>query len=336
MLLLRVRSAAGTAKVTVDEESSFSELRQAIAGVTGVEPAAQKLSYGFPPRTLRVEDNERVATTLSHGELVGVERDASVTAPAPALATTATTASASNAESAHEELPPTPRPSAAAQDETTTPAPLFVRRTVPDDNSCLFRALAYVLRPLLGSQVDVAAMRDVIATAVSQDPEHYSEAFLGKSNGEYQRWIRQPNTWGGAVELAVLSKHFAVQIASFDVRSQRMDCYGGGAQPAYSTRVYLLYDGIHYDPLALSPMPGADEGFDETVFSADDGQSEQMARALAAEAHEKRQYTDTANFTLQCGQCSAKLRGEQEALEHAKSTGHSQFSEARSSSSSSS
>ncbi len=45
------------------------------------------------------------------------------------------------------------------------------------------------------------------------------------------------------------------------------------------------------------------------------------------QAHEARQFTDVASFTLRCGVCQIGVRGEREAVEHAKATGHSNFSE---------
>ncbi|KAG6507618.1 hypothetical protein ZIOFF_032968 [Zingiber officinale] len=35
----------------------------------------------------------------------------------------------------------------------------------------------------------------------------------------------------------------------------------------YSERVMLIYDGLHYDALAMSPYDGAPEEFDQTIFS---------------------------------------------------------------------
>ena len=53
----------------------------------------------------------------------------------------------------------------------------------------------------------------------------------------------------------------------------------------------------------------------------------QGARQLAAAARAARAYTDTASFTLRCGVCQLGLRGEKEAVEHAKATGHTNFAE---------
>lgn len=50
------------------------------------------------------------------------------------------------------------------------------------------------------------AHRQVIAKAVRENPDLYTEGFLGKSNREYQAWILDKQRWGGAIELSILSK----------------------------------------------------------------------------------------------------------------------------------
>nr|DAD20495.1 TPA_asm: hypothetical protein HUJ06_021958 [Nelumbo nucifera] len=35
----------------------------------------------------------------------------------------------------------------------------------------------------------------------------------------------------------------------------------------YAERVMLIYDGLHYDALAMSPFNGAPEEFDQTIFT---------------------------------------------------------------------
>jgi len=53
----------------------------------------------------------------------------------------------------------------------------------------------------------------------------------------------------------------------------------------------------------------------------------EMAQNIAEEAKSSRQYTDTHRFTLKCIQCDRQLKGQAEATEHAKVTGHTQFGE---------
>ena len=48
--------------------------------------------------------------------------------------------------------------------------------------------------------------RRVIAAAVEGDPDTYSEAFLGRPNADYCRWILGKDKWGGAIELSILSR----------------------------------------------------------------------------------------------------------------------------------
>ena len=51
------------------------------------------------------------------------------------------------------------------------------------------------------------------------------------------------------------------------------------------------------------------------------------ARAGASQAHKDKAYTDTAAFSLRCQICQLGVKGETEALDHAKATGHANFSE---------
>lgn len=63
------------------------------------------------------------------------------------------------------------------------------------------------------------------------------------------------------------------------------------------------------------------------VGSADATTAAAGAEQLVAACHQARQFTDIANFTLRCGVCQIGLKGEKEAAEHAKATGHQNFSE---------
>lgn len=89
-----------------------------------------------------------------------------------------------------------------------------------------------------------AALRKVIADVVASDPATYTEAFLAKPNDAYRKWILNKDSWGGAIELAILSKHYKTEIAAFDIVSTRMDVYG--QSEGYTQRVMVIYDGIHY------------------------------------------------------------------------------------------
>lgn len=100
--------------------------------------------------------------------------------------------------------------------------------------------------------------------------------------------------------------------------------YGEGK---YKNQIFLIYDGIHYDSLAFSPIEDGPEELDVTVFSVNDIGAVNKAMSLVKAAHERHEYTDVSNFKLRCMQCGAQLKGEREAQEHAKKTGHKNFAE---------
>jgi len=91
----------------------------------------------------------------------------------------------------------------------------------------------------------------------------------------------------------------------------------------------LLYDGIHYDAMAYTFDTSYPEDLDVTVFSPQDKSVLTKASKVVQDAHKAKQFTDTAGFSLRCGVCQTGLKGEKEALDHAKTTGHQNFQEYR-------
>jgi ubiquitin thioesterase OTU1 len=200
-----------------------------------------------------------------------------------------------------------------------------VRRIVPDDNSCLFSSIGYCVRQ---GRMAAGDMRALVAQAVVSDPLQWNEAILGKDPVEYAAWILDSSKWGGAIELTILSQQLAVEISAFDVQTQRVDTYGEGN--GYGKRILVIYDGLHYDALALAAHEGAPERLDETMFTVGDVELEQVLQAassLVCRYHDLRQYTDTSKFLLRCGVCQVGLTGESEAMKHAQATGHQSFTE---------
>uniref|UniRef100_A0A7C9CMC8 Ubiquitin thioesterase OTU n=1 Tax=Opuntia streptacantha TaxID=393608 RepID=A0A7C9CMC8_OPUST len=205
---------------------------------------------------------------------------------------------------------------------------IIVRRVIPSDNSCLFNAVGYVMEH---DKHKAPELRQVIAATVSSDPVKYNEAFLGKPNEEYTSWILNSEKWGGAIELAILSDYYGREIAAYDIQTTRCDLYGQDRN--YNERVMLIYDGLHYDALAMSPFEGAPEEFDQTIFAVRSdrtiGPVEGLALNFVKEQHRQRKFTDTANFTLRCGVCQIGVKGQKEAVAHAQATGHANFQEYR-------
>ena len=89
-----------------------------------------------------------------------------------------------------------------------------------------------------------------------------------------------------------------------------------------------MYSGIHYDAIALTPSPDAPTSFDQTTFEFHGiDRVLQAVKQLAALWKKKHKYTDTSNFTLKCAICQAGIKGQVEAQNHAKQTGHASFTE---------
>jgi ubiquitin thioesterase OTU1 len=100
----------------------------------------------------------------------------------------------------------------------------MVIREMPDDNSCLFNSVAYVCENK--SRQIAHQMRQIAASIIMQDPGKYTEAVLGKSREAYTDWIMLDTSWGGAIELAIFSSYFQLEIASIDVQTGRIDIFG--------------------------------------------------------------------------------------------------------------
>lgn len=201
--------------------------------------------------------------------------------------------------------------------------PVLARRVVPADNSCLFTSVYYVVEGGVYDPACAPEMRSLIAQIVASDPDSYCEAVLGKTNREYCDWIRREETWGGAIEVSILSKFYQCEICVVDTQTVRIDRFGEDA--GYTKRVLLIYDGIHYDPLERKIL-GSDVPA-QTIFSTTDDVVLAQALELADEARRKRQFTDVNHFTLRCMVCQKGLTGQVEAREHAKETGHTNFGE---------
>lgn len=103
---------------------------------------------------------------------------------------------------------------------------------------------------------------------ILSDPNTYSEVFLGRPVYEYCAWIQDDKSWGGEIEVSILAAHFQVEIVVFDVTSMSRLCYG--EDQGYTQRMFLLYDGIHYDLVVESPSTTAPERQDTTLFSIND------------------------------------------------------------------
>ncbi|GAA5810659.1 hypothetical protein MFLAVUS_004085 [Mucor flavus] len=307
---LRVRHAGG--QVTLSDptpETTVLELKQYISKALELQlTQGVEISGGYPPKPITND-----TLTLQHAGLKDGD-----TLNARALDNVNTVPKQTTLKTIRDGV-------------VEMPTGFLTLRIMDDDNSCLFRSIGnlylYILSLVYVLERDTTIssdLRKVIANKIRADPLTYSDATLGQPRDKYIDWIQKPTAWGGAIELAIFSSHFSIEIDSIDVQTGRIDKFGEGK---YEERVLIVYSGIHYDALALAPTVDSPMEFDQTRFSVADNYVLDASKELIDGLRKKHKYTDVANFTLKCEQCNTGLKGEKDAQEHAAATGHTHFTE---------
>lgn len=308
-LTVRLRTPSGVKRLSLAADAAFPALQAAAAGASGISATSLVLRAGFPPRPLDLASAALVSSALANGEMVTAQGDPAETA-GPAEGKAAPAAGKAAAET----------PPATPGYDSITASGSVVQRVVPDDNSCLFRSVAgivYNQRTAAPEQ-----LRRICANAVAADPGFYTTDMLQKPNADYCKWIMRETSWGGEIELSILSKHFKVELAAWDVGNMVVHRYGEGE---YGTVGYLAYDGLHYNFLVLE-IPGVP---DITKFPSEDTVAHAKVEALAKAQHAAGSFTNTSTFRLNCEQCGVVVVGEEGAQAHGNATGHARFSECK-------
>lgn len=194
---------------------------------------------------------------------------------------------------------------------------MFQRHEIPSDNSCLFHACG-----LLSGMGDANKMRHIAANLIDKDSSTFSDAILGQPREKYKSWILESSSWGGAIELGVLSAALGIELVAIEVRGGHVYRFGQGA--AAALRGFLVFDGVHYDVIYAS---NSSRTITKYLFSIDDDKAQSSALKIVDELRRLRQFVDTSSFTIVCGSCNLALKGESEARAHATSTGHTDFRE---------
>jgi ubiquitin thioesterase OTU1 len=185
-------------------------------------------------------------------------------------------------------------------------------------------------------------LRDQVAEYILNHLDKYNEAILGDDPLRYISRMRQMDTWGGAIELSILSDIYNLEISSIDVKAcfspipaphertnltlsqtLRIDRFGENKD----SRVIIVYSGIHYDRIAFTMDLSYPVEVDETRWSTSDDEVLQKALQLAKRLQNMHYYTDTTDFVLKCEQCNWIGQGQREATKHQKETGHVRFGE---------
>ncbi|KAJ5738277.1 hypothetical protein N7493_001432 [Penicillium malachiteum] len=330
---MRVRGPSGQSTVTLDESATVQDLRTKIAESTGL--TSFDVKYGYPnlkPLALdQFESHQKIVdleVNLNGEQLIVASREGAAQQNEPpkelARATQQSWQQPSTTSTSRKSEPSPDDPPEIASPEHNGH---FVLRVMPDDNSCLFRAVGAAV---MGEMDTMVELRSIVAGSIQSNPEEYSAAILGKKPDEYCRWIQNEDSWGGAIELKILSEYFNIEICSIDVQTLHMFQFNEGAP----NRCIVVYSGIHYDVLALSPSnpfyAGANPLPDDDIktFDAVDPVVLEKARELCQVLQSRHYYTDTAGFSVRCNTCGGTFTGEKGAAKHAAETGHYDFGEA--------
>ncbi|KZP19562.1 OTU-domain-containing protein [Athelia psychrophila] len=340
MAPIRLRHPGGVATIQVDmEKSTVQDLQQEIYTVSKILPSMQDLKSGYPPRPLTIVPELLLASLgLRAGDQIIVGQKPGVpqpSSPAPKASQTATqTAARGASDVSSNPVTSTPRSNNIEPDAVRAEGGFLIHRIVPDDNSCLFSSIALIFEQDIGK---ASAIRQIVADGIRKDMVTYSEAILGcalpssRPRDEYIATILKPASWGGAIELSVLSAHYKTEISSIDVETGRVDRFEPSSGNESGSRCILIYSGIHYDAATLSPIKDAPADFHQTVFPIMTAEkSDPMLVAgqrLADILRKKKAFTNTATFDLKCEDCGQGLVGEKGAQAHAQETGHVRFGE---------
>lgn len=308
---LKVKSKKGQHVVSnLQETTTIADLKLKISEITDIPAPFLHILIGFPPKPLDLSrDNEKLNKSgISSGDTLIVEEKANTLKEDEELAKKL--ANEEEESKRFNELIP-----------DGDYMGILLKKVVPADNSCLFTSIGFVLKGEVDTENN-SYMRTIIAEEVANDPETYSEAILGKPNREYCDWIKRSESWGGAIEVSILSNFYGLEIDVVDITNAIINRFGEDKN--FGMRVFLLFDGIHYDPLFMESISG---GEPKTIFPIEAENVYQQAEQIAKEAKSSRQFTDVNKFTLRCIQCDTMLIGQIQAQEHAVNTGHTNFGE---------
>ncbi|KAK4194466.1 hypothetical protein QBC40DRAFT_259970 [Triangularia verruculosa] len=306
MIQIALRAPNGQSRIQVEDESTLSDLVALIKSKTELERFS--LKYGYPLKNLDISPSSQSSSIKDlklRGETIVVAPLDTAPPPAP------------------EPAKPAFVPKGIEPDETSLEWPIrggyMVLRVMPDDNSCMFTAVGGALSIPNPS----AHLRAQIVEHILSHPTKYTTAILGSTPQKYCSLMLEKDTWGGAIELSILSDIYDIEISSIDVKSLRVDRFGEGK----STRIIILYSGIHYDRIAFALDLSYPVDCDVTKWDTHDEEVLDKARQLATQLQRMHYYTDTTDFVIKCEVCHWIGKGMKEAGGHQKETGHMEFNE---------
>lgn len=268
-ILLRVKTKNGQQVINnLTLNSTIKDLKQALSQLSSIPEAKLQVLSGFPPKTLDISQDDSslgkiifqvkfsvfnlfvltVNSGISTGDTLILQESTNNTSIAPSSST----------DKADERLSAATEPSSNLNNTLTEEtinelSGILMKHIVAADNSCLFTSINFVLSGKVDESGEAAKyLRKLVAETILNESHNYDEAILGKPLEQYCSWIQNDTSWGGAIELAILSNFYGIEIAVVDTVNAIINRFGEDQN--YPLRVFLMFDGIHYDPLFLEPF----------------------------------------------------------------------------------
>jgi ubiquitin thioesterase OTU1 len=345
-----LKGAFGQKQITLDDSASVAELLVQISEATGF--AEFEVKDGFPPQPIDFTALDPTEQLSAVGLNLNGHRLQVDTKNAPSVPVTQSTTTEGGGKTQTAKVTDSKQPAFAGRSTRSNNQPgtgglipinkdaskvekdppelplrtppndsYLIHRVMPDDNSCLFRAIG---KCVLGNDLDpMTELRSIVAQRIQFDKERYSEVVLEKEPDEYCKWIQNPDSWGGAIEIGIIAEAFELEVCAVNVADGSIQRFneGGGRM-----RSYLVYSGIHWDAIVENPAGKFGPiDLDVAQFDPYDVEVEDKARQIGQMLSAAGYYTDTNKFAIKCNLCSWKGTGENSAIEHVKETGHQNF-----------
>lgn len=317
----RVKSSTAAKVVTVDGTLAnlIGEIRK--QDLIPADADVVSIKYGFPPKKVALEDKSKLLEEvgLKSGEQLIIESDKP---------------SQPETEENSRKKAKTATTNSDIPSVYNSKFHYTILRNVPDDNSCMFNSIIYAMFAIRGEVVteEVHKLRSIVSDAIGSDRELYSELVLGRTNDKYTQWILRQDSWGGAIELGILSGKLDINFYCLDVELGKFIKFESSKSNKF---MVLVYSGIHYDVMGRNAKLTSsvqDKQYDKCIFEKDTEEGESFLEdcsKLCKLLQTKNYSTNTTTFRVRCLECYEVLVGEMGASNHANKTGHFKFGEVK-------
>lgn len=261
MLKIRARlpSQSTPAPIEIAADSPWISFLLMLESMSGIEHNRIRVLSGFPPKPINPDDDAAPLSSLGlrNNDMITVQAgEARVMRSKPG-----------------ERLVP-----------AAPPLWHFTRRAMPADNSCLFHACAYVLKNK--SRSDGPSLREQCVQMIVSRPDMFNVNTLGQTPESYAGWLYSASSWGGGVELQILSMIYKTEIFALDLESSTVQRFG--TDEGYDARAFVVYTGNHYDAVALNKDYNSfNESGDQVLFNPKDNSILEKAKSFVKEEGEK-------------------------------------------------